>query len=83
MPCKRLDILKLIQQFDIGLANLRVLFIEFIGKGATFAIFDMLHLDVARVVNIEHIFAFLPDAFQFAEVMLIGAEWGGAYTFWL
>jgi hypothetical protein len=52
MPHKRLHFFKLREKPDVALADLCVLFVEFMGKGPALGIPNVLKLRVARLVRL-------------------------------
>ena len=55
------NFLKFHKEFDIALIDLEVFIVEFIGKGFAFGAFNLLHLNISVLIELQLCFSFLSD----------------------
>ena len=60
------------KEFDIALIDLQIFVIKFIGKCFTFCTFNLLHLNISGVIELELSLSILSDLSKFLEMVFVG-----------
>jgi hypothetical protein len=74
MSSKRFDFLKFVQELDIRLIDVHVLFIELMSKRFAFSLFDVCELCMSGVIIMQLMFSIFSDLSQFPQMIFVGSE---------
>jgi hypothetical protein len=71
MSSKRLHFFKFVQELDIRLVDLQVLFIELMRKRFAFGLFDVCELSLPGVIIVQLMFPIFSDLGQFPQMVFV------------
>ncbi len=74
MSSKRFDFLKFVQELDIRLIDVHVLFIELMSKRFAFSLFDVCELCMSGVIIMQLMFSIFSDLSQFPQMIFVGSD---------
>jgi hypothetical protein len=62
VPGEGLNVFEFVEELEVGLVDMQVIFVKSVSEGATLVVLDVLQVEVASVVDVQHLLTLLPDA---------------------